>query len=152
MRTPLARSLLKIVESPFQDTGPKVFALVSIFPFSWRFVFFSILLSTVSIARIFSTSVWGGHWFLTSVYEIDGAKFAAFYIEFFISLIIFTPHLPENPAVNKPWAGATFKTMTSKKGKTTVFAKDKENISKLNFTVAPKRRRVGHITHVKTSI
>ena len=152
MRTPLARSLLKIVESPFQDTGPKVFALVSIFPFSWRFVFFSILLSTVSTARIFSTSVWGGHWFLTSVYEIDGAKFAAFYIEFFISLIIFTPYLPENPAVNKPWAGATFKTMTSKKGKTTVFAKDKENISKLNFTVAPKRRRVGHIAHVKTSI
>lgn len=99
MRTPLARSLLKIVESPFQDTGPKVFVF---FPFSWRFVFFSILLSTVSIARIFSTSVWGGHWFLTSVYEIDGAKFATFYIEFFISLIIFTPYLPENPAVNKP--------------------------------------------------
>lgn len=59
MRTPLARSLLKIVEGPFQDTGPKVFDLVSTFPFSWRFVFFSILLSTVSIARIFSTSVWG---------------------------------------------------------------------------------------------
>lgn len=102
MRTPLARSVLKIVEGPFQDTGPKVFDLVSTFPFSWRFVFFSILLSTVSIARIFSASVWGGHWFLTSVYEIDGAKFAAFYIEFFIALIIFTSYLPENPAVNKP--------------------------------------------------
>jgi len=29
--------------------------------------------------------------------------------------------------------------MTSKKGKTTVLAKDKENISKVNFTVAPKQ-------------
>ena len=33
MRAPLARSLLKIVEGPFQDIGPKVFALASIFPF-----------------------------------------------------------------------------------------------------------------------
>ena len=59
MRAPLARSLW-IVEGPFQDTGLKVFDLVSVFPFSWRFVFFSILLSTASIARLFSTSVWRG--------------------------------------------------------------------------------------------
>lgn len=33
MRAPLAQSLFEIVEGPFQDTGPKVFDLVSFFPF-----------------------------------------------------------------------------------------------------------------------
>lgn len=43
MKTPLARALSEIVEGPFQDTGTKAFDLGSIFPFSWRFVFFSVL-------------------------------------------------------------------------------------------------------------